>query len=255
MSALIIVQPVPITSVTSSRGSGAANLRTRDPKEIWADSAVGSVTFQIDLGQVRGIDTIYLGYLAPVAAAATWSIKGGVASADEAVFQALLPLHTADLPEAVGGRSHALWFGTVQTARYIAITLTQPAGVAPLTAGVLVIGRAFAAELGHEWGAGRQPIDTGSVTSLPSGGFAIVEGVRKLVFSWSFGDLSFAEADQLELIALALGETSPGLVVESPDVPAGLRRRIHYGLFKPWKMFERRNRRQTRWEVAIEDWV
>jgi hypothetical protein len=118
-----------------------------------------------------------------------------------------------------------------------------------------VIGRAFVAELGREWGSGRQPIDTGVVTTLPSGGFATVSGARKVLLTWTFGDLSEEETDALEDIALELGTTSPGLVIEDASRTAGLRSRIHYGLFKPWRTFERRNRRQTRWEISIEQWV
>jgi hypothetical protein len=120
---------------------------------------------------------------------------------------------------------------------------------------VLVVGKSFVAELGQEWGAGRQPIDTGTATALPSGGFSTVEGVRKVLFSWTFGDLTRDEADRLELIGLGLGETLPGLVIEDASATAGLRSRIHYGLFKRWRAFERRNHRQTRWEIGIEQWV
>ena len=38
-------------------------------------------------------------------------------------------------------------------------------------------------------------MDTGAATPLPSGGFAVVEGVRKRLFTWTFGDLSIEEAD------------------------------------------------------------
>lgn len=255
MSPLIIVQPVPIATVTSSTGTGASNLRTRDPKEVWAAGAVGTSVLQIDLGRVVTIDTIVLGYLAPVTNGATWSIKGGAASPDDGAIQGVTPLHAADSPAASLSPSHALWRGGAVAVRYLAITVTQPAGAGPLTAGFLVFGKAFSPELGHEWGAGRQPIDTGTSTSLPSGGFAVVEGVRKRLCTWTFGDLSRDETAQLEQIALELGSTAPGIAIEQPDVPEGLRRRIHYGLFQRWKPFERRNKVQTRWEITIEEWA
>lgn len=264
MSSLIIVQPLALAAanVSASRGTGPGNLATRDPKEVWADSAVGAAaTLTVDLGAAKTIDTILLGYLSPPAAGATWSITGGTVTAGDAVIQAATALRVPDVAGDAPAISHALWRGASRTVRYLAISVTQPAGSATLTAGVLVVGAAFVASLGQEWGGGRQPIDTGTATALPDGGFAVVEGVRKKAYSWTFGDLSIAETEQLDLIAGQLGDTAPALVIEDPDVTAGLRRRIHYGLIrKPgggsgWSQYERRNRQQTRWELTIEEWV
>jgi hypothetical protein len=255
VSRLLIVEPMRLAAVTASRGTGAANLATRDPKEAWIDAAAGSAaTITVDLGAARTIDTIALLYVRPPAAAASWSIDGGVGAADTPVL-ATTALRVPDVAGEFEAVSHALWTGAARTVRYVTLTVTQPAGSPPVSAGVLVIGRAFVAELGQEWGAGRQPIDTGTATALPSGGFSTVEGVRKSLFSWTFGDLTVAETEQLETIALHLGETAPGLVIEDADATPGLRRRIHYGLFKKWRGYERRNRRQTRWEIGIEQWV
>ncbi len=252
MTRLLIVEPLPFT-VVASRGTGAANLASANPKEVWADTAIGKVTLDVDLGAVRAIDTMFLGFLRPPDAAASWAIRAGVAAADTLV-QPVAPLAVPDVPDDAAATAHALWHGTPIAARYLSIDVTQPAGT-PLTAGVLAIGKAFVADFGQEWGAGRQPIDTGTATSLPSGGFAVVEGVRKLLYAWTFGDLSVAETEQLETIALHLGETRPGLVVENAGRTAGLRRRIHWGLFRKWRAFERRNARQTRWEISIEQWL
>ncbi len=256
MGRLIIVEPMSITAVVASRGTGADNLKTADPKEVWADTTVNSAaTFQIDLGLVRSIDTILLGFATPLAAGTTWAITTGVAGSAESVAQAETAARAPDVAGHAPAQSHALWRGAARDARYLAVSITQPAGVPPLTVGVLAIGKAFVAELGQEWGFGRRPIDTGTATPLPSGGFAVVEGARKRFLSWTFGDLSIAEADQLELLALALGETKPGLVVEDDDQTTGLRARIHWGLFDRWRQFERRNRKQTRWEVGLEEWI
>lgn len=255
MSRLAIIKPLPIASVVASRGSGVANLGTRDPKEVWADTGPGTATLTVDLGAPASIDTVLLGSLTQAATAATWRITGGLAAANEILIQDTSALRVPDVTADAATLSHALWTGAAVQVRYFAITITQPADAAALTAGVLVAGRAFVAQLGQEWGAGRQPIDTGSATSLLGGGFAIVEGARKRLFSWTFGDLSPDEVDRLELIALALGETAPGLVIEDSDRTPGLRSRIHYGLFRRWQRFERRNRRQTRWEITIEEWA
>ncbi|WP_441102229.1 hypothetical protein, partial [Enterococcus faecium] len=45
------------------------------------------------------------------------------------------------------------------------------------------------------------------------------------------------------------------LIVENVDRTPGLRQRIHSGLFERWRAFERRNRKQTRWEIGMEEWV
>lgn len=256
MSRLLIVPPLPIAGVTATRGTGAANLATPDPKEAWVDAAPdgGSALLNVDLGQVRTFDTILLGYLWQAPAAAEWGIATGLDGSD-AILMPASPLRVPDAAGHVAATSHALWHGAPASARYLEIAVTQPAGAGALAIGVLVIGAAFVAELGQEWGAGRQPIDTGVATALRSGGFATAEGARKLLFKWTFGDLSAAEAEQLETIALELGETAPGLVIEDAARTIGLRRRIHYGLFKRWAAFERRNASQTRWEIAIEEWI
>lgn len=255
MSRLLIVPPLPIAAIAASRGSGAGNLATRDPKEAWVDDASGSgVTLQVDLGVVQVIDTIFVGYLRGAAPQATWSLAAGVAAADTQI-QVNTELRVPDVAGDFAPVSHALWRAAPVAVRHLAITMTQPAGWPALTAGVLVVGRAFQPALGREWGFGRQPVDTGSVTPLASGGFGIVEGARKRLLTWTFGDLSEDETDWLERIGLDLGESAPGLVIEDDERRAGMVSRLHYGLFKRWRPFERRNRAQTRWEVAIEEWV
>jgi hypothetical protein len=253
MSTLLIVEPLAFTAL-SSRGSGVANLATNDPKEVWADEATGSATLTIDLGGLRAIDTVFLGYASPPAAAATWSISGGRLGPNEQVLQASTALRVPDAVGTYAERSHALWNGAAVSVRYLSITVTQPVGNPALTIGVFIAGLAVTSERGHEWGSGRQLIDTGSVTALPSGGFAVVEGARKRSLTWTFGDLSTAEVDQLEAIALRRGESSTALVIEDATRSAGLWSRCHYGLFK-WRAFERRNKVQTRWEMEVVEWV
>lgn len=255
MGNLLIVNPMQLTA-SASRGSGAENLASRDPKEIWADTASGSPAMLLgDLGAVREIDTIALIAARPPAASATWSIQGGIAGSTEATIQIATALRVPDVAGAFEETSFALWTGSPQSVRHLAIGVQQPAGQPPLTIGRIIVGKAFVAQLGPEWGGGRRPVDTGSATGLPSGGFSVVEGVRKRFFGWTFGDLSIDEADRLEQIGLALGETLPGFVVEDEARTAGLRARGHYGLFKRWNAYERRNRKQTRWEIGIEEWV
>lgn len=214
----------------------------------------GTVTITIDLGEAVEVDTIMLGYVRGSVAATTWSVTGGLVSADQSVMQAATGLRVPDVLGRFASVSHALWMGDVRTVRYLAITLAHP-GPVRLSAAVLVIGKAFSPDLGQDWGSGRQPIDTGTATALPDGGFATVEGIVKSAFSCTFSDLSEAETLQMEGIAAALGVVRPGLVIEDATRSAGLIARMHYGLFGKWKPFERRNRAQTRWDISIEQWM
>lgn len=256
MSRLKIVQPVTPSSVAADRGVDVGNLLKADPKEVWADTATGTAaSITIDLGFAQPINTILLGHVRPPLAGATWAISGGAFGPNDDVIQGSAPLRVPDRAGRFSIVSHALWTGAPVNVRWLRIAITQPAGGSPLTVGTLVVGQAFVAEFGQEWGAGRQPLDTGVATPLPSGGFSIVEGVRKRRYGWTFGDLSVEEADALEAIALALGETRPGLVIEDDARTPGLRDRIWYAKFERWKQYERRNRKQTRWELGVEEWV
>lgn len=256
MSKLLILSPAPIARVTADRGSGVVNLLSADPKEVWADGLAGeSAQIDIDLGRVQDIDTVFLGSLYRAADGATWSITGGSADAEEAI---LLPTASLRVPEATGQASeigHAFWTGAATAVRYLRLTITQPAGAPRLLIGVVLVGRAFVSQFGHEWGAGRKVIDTGTATPLPSGGYAMVEGARKGSYSWTFGDLSPAEVDALYAIQLDRGETRPLLVAEDPAMAAGLRWRLHYGKLASLRQYERRNPAQTRWEMTIEEWI
>ncbi len=255
MTNLLIIEPLPIAAI-EARGSGAANLLTPNPKEAWIDSGSGGTAFvSVDLGTSQTIDTVFLGYLRNAAAGASWTITGGLARNDEFTIQNPEGLRVPDVAGRSAISSHALSYGTARLVRYLRLAIVQPAGSAPLSAGVIVVGRAFAPALGREWGSGRRPIDTGTATPLPDGSFAVVEGVRKRGLSWTFGDLTQEEVDQLEWLALSRGETAPVLVIEDAARTAGLVSRIHYSKFDRWRGFERRSRAQTRWEISVEEWA
>lgn len=256
MSKLLILSPAPIARLTADRGTGALNLLSADPKEVWADGPAGaSARIDIDLGQVREVDTVFLGSLYRAADGATWSITGGIEDAGETeLFQGAV-LRVPDAGGVTSEVGHAFWTGPAVVVRYLRLTVAQPAGSARLLVGVVLVGRAFVSKYGQEWGAGRKPIDTGSATPLPSGGFAIVEGARKGSYSWTFGDLTVDEVDALYAISLDRGETRPLLIVENPDRSTGLRWRLHYGKLTELKQYERRNPAQTRWEMTIEEWI
>ncbi|MCC7097262.1 MAG: hypothetical protein IT472_08795 [Thermomonas sp.] len=256
MSNILILQPTAIAAIAVSRGTGGANLLTPDPKEVWTDSAVGSAaTIDIDLGSVQTIDTIALISVIPPVAGTTWSITGGSASYTTSVIRASTALRAVDATGQAQLRSHALHFGATWNVRYIRVTVTQPAGLAVLSIGVSIIGKAFVPVFNNEWGAGRRVIDTGTSTALAGGGFANVEGVRKGSYAFTLGDLSNDEVDALYAIQLAVGETSPLLIVEDPAVTAGQYHRIHYGQLRSLRAFDRRSPGRTRWELTIDQWV
>jgi hypothetical protein len=245
-----------IAGVVASRGSGVANLLSPDPKEVWADAGAGTAAvLTVDLGAVRTIDTVFLGAVRAPAAAASWNVTGGTAGPSEMTLQAADALRVPDTAGEMPATSHALWHGPLTAVRHLAIGVVQPAGSPPITAGVLLVGRAWRSAKGREWGGGRQPIDLGSATPLASGGFAMVPGARKRAMTWTFGDLTVEEAEQLEAIALRRGTTDPVLVIEDASRTAGLRGRLWYSKFNRWAANERRNRAQTRWEVGVEEWV
>jgi hypothetical protein len=256
MANILIAQPVPIAAVTVSRGSGADNLLSLDPREAWLDSAVGSAaTIDIDLGVERIIDTLFLGCLFSADRAATWMISGGLAGPAERVIAPAQPLRVPERPGARRTMAHALWFGTEQLVRYLRISITQPTGATPLSIGVLLVGDGFQPRLNKEWGSGRGVKDMSSVTRLPSGSVSVVEGGRYGTYGWTLGDLTMLEAEQLYEMQLDVGESRPVLVVEDPAATTGLRNRIHYGALVGLRAFERRNLRQTSWQLSIEDWA
>ncbi|QNG47431.1 hypothetical protein [Sphingobium yanoikuyae] len=256
MANILITQPTPIAAIAASRGTGAANLLTGDPREIWLDSEAGGVAvIDIDLGVERIIDTIFLACLFGAADAATWWIKGGLAAYEE---QTILDTSALRVPERDWRRrtmSHALWFGSEQLVRYIRIGVEQPAGADPLAIGALIVGDGFQPKYNKEWGSGRSVKDMSTVTRLPSGGVAVVEGGRYASYGWTLGDLSEEETDRLFELQLAVGESRPLLVVENPDRTAGLRNRIHYGTLTGLRSYERRNKVQTSWQLTIDGWA
>ena len=256
MTGLIIVEPMSVASIAADRGTGEENLLLADPKDAWVDGAgAGPATLELDLGEARTIDTLFLGHCYPLAAGASWTIRGGLAAADEVVLQAASTMRVVDSATRAPERSHTLWHGASAEVRYLSIEIEQAGGYDPLSIGSLIVGSAFAPTLGREWGSGRGVIDTGRATPNISGGLAIEHGTRKGTYSWPFGDLTQAEADALYEIQLEVGQTKPLLVVEDPARTVGQFHRIHYARFAALKSYKRRNAAQTRWEFEIEQWA
>lgn len=257
MANILIVAPTPIATLSVSRGTGAANLLTADPREVWIDSEAGSpATIEIDFGIERIIDTVFLGCLFNAHAGATWTISVGLAAHGEAYPMVDAPLRVMERGDwRRRTMSHALWFGPEQLARYLRIIITQPEGADPLAIGALVAGDGFQPYWNKEWGSGRGVKDSSTVTRLPGGGVSVVEGGRYATYSWTLGDLTDEETDVLFELQLDRGESRPVLVVEDPARTVGLRNRIRYGGLTGLRAFERRNVLQTSWQMSIEDWA
>lgn len=254
MSNMLILPPLPIAGVTATRGSGAANLLTPDPKEVWVDSAVSTAaTLTIDLGSVQQVDTLFLGFT-NADAGATWSASYGVAASNENALFAATALRDAD---AIGPRYHGLFHkpdGPV-AARYIAVAVTQPAAKPALFAGIIMAGAAFVPTYNRDWGPGRQLIDTGNKTSLRSGGFGTAKGARKAVYQWTLAELLDSEVLALWKLAKDRGETDPIVVCEDPDAAAGRNEGIYYGLFNRFAAYDRQDPDWTQWGLSLEEWV
>lgn len=257
MSNILILPRSSVAAITATRGGASSgNLLTYSPKEVWVDTAVGTaVNISIDFGEVRSIDTVFLGFVNPAPAGATWRIQGGVAGYTELTLRTTIALRAVDSATRMPAMSHALWTGASASVRYLRLVLTQPADAAPMTAGIVMAGAAWRPTFNMEFGSGRRVIDTGTIAALQDGGFASVEGVRKRTFNWTLGDLTVAEVDALEELVMDHGETIPLLVVEDPDASVGQRGRIHYGVFSGLQSYGREDPTKTKWEFTFEEWL
>lgn len=244
LSTLLILSPATITGVIAN-GDNPANLLTADPRESWLLPAGGSAEIEIDLASVVEIDTIFIGHAFE---AQGMRVQLTLNEAE---------IYTADFaqPRLADRPAHGLLvLDEPVQAQHLTMTITWPAGQAP-SIGVLMVGRAFRPTWNMEWGSGRIVIDGGSRTALQGGGFGIDPGARKYGWSWTLGDLSDDELEELDSIALDRGETIPLLVVEDPTAGPALAQRIHYGCFNKLEAWQRQAPGITRWSLGIEDWM
>jgi hypothetical protein len=254
---MIILKPLdvaapPTAGGAAGAGSGAANLLTPDPKEVWVAGAVGVSTIDIDLGAAMDVDTFFLGFT-NATAGATWLIQKGTGLGTG--LTDLVPAGTAmRAADSLGPRHHGLaHLAAVANARYFRITVTQT-GAEPLQAGALMLGKAFVAP--YELGGGRQAIDTGAREDLLGGGFGIGEGVVKAALRWTFIDLAPADRRALWELVRDRGETKPVLVVEElGEGDEGLNEEMHYGVLDQLEAYERQAPGQTRWALRMTEWV
>lgn len=261
MARMLLLKPLPIMSAAATFGTGAANLLTPNPKEVYFKAGFTGEqrpAVTVDLGEVRRFDSIFLGFLNNWNTDFnTWSISAGVAGPLETVLLS----EPAGTPALTPSRSAAPHYrhafhrtAAPVLARYLQITIF-PSTNAETMVGILAVGLAFETTWNREWGGGRRIIDTGTVEALPDGGFATSEGAVKGGFRWTWGDLDDAEVDAIYDIGLDRGERRPVIVVEDPDRTAGLNERLHYGLFERFEPYERIAPRRTRWSLGVQQWV
>lgn len=249
MSGVLIIKPELFGALPAAAGSGASNLITPSPKEVWVAPNANPVEIRIDMGIPVSIDSFFLGYT-NAAADADWAIYSNTAPGAGHVALHSGKMRAAD---SLGPRHHAFRrLAAPATSRYFSIALYQ-SGATPIYVGNLILGRAF--EKFRERGEDRTIIDTGSRQDLPDGGFNIGDGVVKSQFSFSFVDLTDAERNALYAIKRDRGLRKPVLVVEDADLAAGQNEAIHYGVFERFQPYERVNPRKSRWAGSILDWV
>lgn len=249
MSGVLIIAPVQPATVPVAAGTGAGNLLTASPREIWVAPSSATVTIDVDMGAAVPVDSFFLGYT-NADAGASWTLYSGTGlGAGLSVISGAAPLRASD---SIGPRHHAFHrLAAPVVARYFRLSLTQSGGVA-LQAGVLILGKAF--ERHRELGGGRMPLDTGARQALNDGGFGVGSGVVKSVFSFSFIDLSDADLSELWAIAATVGLRRPVVVVEDADLALGRNEAIHYGVFERFQPYARQEPGTSRWAFSHEEW-
>lgn len=248
---MLIVAPYPIVQLAAASGTGGDNLLTPSPREVWNCGVVGTPGIDIDLGEVREVDSFFFGFTNAHPDATLQVVRltefGGAVDGTVVDHR---PLRAAD---SLGPRHHGFARAAPVSGRYFRFIVGQ-AGTEPMTAGVLMVGKAFAAP--YDFGGGRQPIDTGTKEPLEDGGFGIGEGVVKAGLRWTFGDLAPADRRALWALTYGRGETRPLVVVEElGEDGAGLGEEIHYGLFDRFQAYERVAPGQTRWSLSMTEWA
>lgn len=251
MGRLMIVEPLAFTT-TGTAGVQPAALGTPDPKEVWAAPNAAGGAILIDLGQVRTVDTFFLGF-SNANLNSEWSVQQtNSAFVDIGAVTVNLAMRSAD---AATARTHSLArLAAPVTGRYFKLYVNTKSELT-LYAGVLVVGLSIVPEWDKEWGSGRRLIDTGAATALIGGGYGVQQGTRKPGYTFTLGDLTDAEVEKLWAMALRKGETNPVLVVEQYDATENRQEKIHYGLFQRFEPYERRNPNETKWAMEIHEWV
>lgn len=238
----------PIAFVPTAGGTGAANLVTPSPREIWVAAGAGAQSIDLDLLVVQDVDSFYLGFT-NARADAVWTIQSiaGIGGAVTAT-------HVDAQPIRLQGNIRSRYPAFVRlpapvNGRYFRVTVNQPATAMQI--GILAVGLAIVWP--YAYGSGRVPIDTSRVTALPDGGFGVDPGIVKSAFQWRFVDLDETVLDKLWAIAEEVGESKPLVCVEGPDYPPKATS-VHWGIFRRFDYYEREDAASSKWALGIEEW-
>jgi hypothetical protein len=249
---LAIVRPLPATiSTVGANLTALTNLATPNPREAMSFTAAGGAwSFDLDLGALKTIDSLFLGYML-AAQPITFDLGTTLGGAQVASI-AVVP-QASDLYDP---RYHAVHVAAAPLAgvRYVRVK-TPAAPIADGSAGAVAVGLAFQATWGHEYGAGRPLEDTGIAERLFDGSFGIQDGARIGGYQWTFGDLTDAEVSALWALVKDRGNTRSVLVIEDPDQIAGLNERTHWGLLDRLDAYERQLPGASRYSFKIRDWL
>jgi hypothetical protein len=206
----------------------------------------GPRTIDIDLGGLRDVDALLLGYVY-AGSYPDISVSYGGGNYSQAMLADIPAAHTDGAPY----RHYFVQLSAPITARFLRFTLLLPVGA---TVGTVAVGRNFSPLWGHEYGSGRAIEDTGTATRLSGGGFGIDEGVAIGGYQFTFGDLQPDEVRRLYQIVKDRRTTRSLLIVEDPEQSDGLNERIHWGLLHSLEAYERIDPMNTKWSLKIRDW-
>lgn len=243
---LKLLLPEPAT--VAGAGSGAENLVTASPREVWVSPETADRSVFLDLGEARTVDHLFVGaWIGDPATTVQVLRANGPAGAGAVEVAASRPLL---LPGAERDRSrHGLVAFPATLSRHWQIRFgTPPAG---LTVGRVALALAF--EHATSLGGGRLLVDPAPRQAFADGGFGVGEGTVKRIVRWRFEDLVDDEVERLERLGEDRGTSRPLVVVEHrPGGPRALD--VHYGLFGTFEATERADPRETRWAMSLEEW-
>lgn len=243
MSNVAIMRPLAAT--VAGNMTNASRMATPDPKEVAYSAGGAARTIDLDLGAAQNVGAIYLG---GVSGTTAFAVTGGAGGYTESALGNILvaPKRTATAP-----RQYLLTFAPASL-RYIRLSAALADG---FEVGVATALERFTPTYNHEWGASRTLLDTGSAQRLISGGFGINKGAVVPGWTFTLGDLLDDEREVLFDMLRKVGETSPIVIAEDPDVTADLDARLHYGIFQRIGGYERPSLGITKWALTVADWI
>lgn len=266
------MRPLPMTMSSPETGPTIANVADPDPRLVYhltPSTTEWTLQFDADLDADQAIDTLaMLFHDGP--SGGLWRAHGRTAA--QGPFGAALTETADDIlfdyetwratPPAQAARFHGLKELPAPVAcRHVRITVYWPGAYGiQWRLGVLAIGRRFqpgGASGGFDWGAGRRVLDLSEVRILPGGGRGRWKRARVPEVRGSFGQLTDAELAEFWALQLAVGESDPVLIVETPDTRGalGLHDRIHYGTLAGLDFYERRQTDKSRVDIRLVHWL